>query len=280
MVLTKEEKDEILSFVKEEPKTIQDVADLVDKCWVTADSYVKQIRENTGLIDIKKFRGGTRGSLKIVYWNYSERVSSSGLKKDLYERIKSGMEKWDFFPFDIYQYVDRGKKRAFKEVYNNPLVSKEQEIINFLRQTEKTLYNFSGNLSWINMTENDKKILETIEYLLKNDVKIKVLSRVDYASLGNIDKLKKIEKKLGKDLVEIRHSRQPLRGFIIDNKVVRLKEVEKSDFYKKGELEKDFRVFYEIYDEEWVDWLQKVFWNLYRHSIPAERRIKEFEAIF
>lgn len=280
MVLTDREKKKILNFVKKEPRTIQDIAKLVDKCWVTADSYVKKIRDKTGLINIKKFRGGTRGALKIVYWNYAETVQNISLMKNLFERIRSGRRKRDFSPFDIYQFVKKEKKRAFTEEYDDPLVSKKQNITNFLRQTEKTLYCFSGNLSWTNMTENGKEIIDAIEYLCENNVAIKVLSRVDFTSLKNIDRIKKIDKKLGKDLIEIRHCRQPLRGFIIDDKVLRLKEIEKSDFYKRGELKKDIRVFYEIYDYEWIDWLQKVFWNLYRHSIPAERRIKQLEVIF
>lgn len=280
MVLTKKERKKILEFVKKEPRTIQDIAKLVDKSWVTADSYVKKIKDDTGLINIKKFRGGTRGALKIVYWNYTERVQNTSLMKNLFEKIKSGRRKRDFSPFDIYQFVKKEKKKAFIEKYDDPLISKKQDIINFLRQAEKTLYCFSGNLTWTNMTENGKKVTEAIEYLCKNDVTIKILSRVDFTSLKSIDRIKKIEKDLSKDLIEIRHCEQPLRGFIVDDKVLRLKEVEKADFYKKGEIKEDFRVFYEIYDYEWIDWLQKVFWNLYRHSIPAEKRIKQLEVIF
>jgi hypothetical protein len=49
--------------------------------------------------------------------------------------------------------------------------------------------------------------------------------------------------------------------------------------YKSGELDYNLAVFYEIYDKEWIEWLQKVFWHIFNASVPAESRIKELEKI-
>ena len=47
----------------------------------------------------------------------------------------------------------------------------------------------------------------------------------------------------------------------------------------KGELKQKTRIFYEIYDEAWVEWLQKAFWNIFRTSIDAKERVKDIEQI-
>ncbi len=80
-------------------------------------------------------------------------------------------------------------------------------------------------------------------------------------------------------MVEIRHCEQPLRCFVVDNKIARLKEVKEPAEYRKEELKKKTFIFYNIYDEEWIEWLQKVFWNLFSTSIDAEKRIKDLESI-
>ncbi len=38
-------------------------------------------------------------------------------------------------------------------------------------------------------------------------------------------------------------------------------------------------IFYEIFDKEWIDWLQKVFWKMFSTGIPAGKRIKEIETV-
>ena len=82
------------------------------------------------------------------------------------------------------------------------------------------------------------------------------------------------------DFIEIRHAYQPLRGFILDEETARMNTDEFVDKYKKEELNRNIRVFYEIYDKEWVLWLQKVFWNIYRSSIPYNQRLKQFNEFF
>jgi len=38
-------------------------------------------------------------------------------------------------------------------------------------------------------------------------------------------------------------------------------------------------LFYEIYDPEWIDWLKKLFWNLFSSGIPAQKRIDDIKSI-
>ena len=68
MAVSEEETKAIIDFVKKEPRTVQEVAQQIKRSWVTADSYVQHIKERTGLIDIKTFRAGTQGALKLVYY--------------------------------------------------------------------------------------------------------------------------------------------------------------------------------------------------------------------
>ena len=84
---------------------------------------------------------------------------------------------------------------------------------------------------------------------------------------------------IGKDIVEIRHCKQPLRAFIVDNKVSKMKEIKDPKDYKDSGLKKITYIFYEINELEWVEWMQKVFWNLFRTGIPDSKRIKELKTI-
>ncbi|MDD5417300.1 MAG: hypothetical protein PHW96_00235 [Candidatus Nanoarchaeia archaeon] len=274
MVLTKEIEKQIIEYVKKEPRTIQDIAQLINKSWITADSYVEEIKERTGLINIKKFRGGTKGSVKIIYWNYNELAQSSDIMKNLFEQIKTGRVKTDFNPFDIYQFVDEGKKSAIKEEYTDDFISTKQNLIEIFRKAKDTIYCFSGNISWLKIEENGIMVEDVVKELADKGVKFKILCRVDFNTIKNIDMIKDVPN------IEIKHCRHPLRGFIIDDELLRLKGFEEKNKYKEGELDKDVRVFYNIYDRTWVEWGQKVFWNLHRNSIPADKRIKEIEAIF
>jgi hypothetical protein len=279
MPLKEADTKRITDFVKKEPRTVQEVSRLINKSWLTADSYIKQIKERTGLIDIKTFRKGTQGALKLVFYNYSDSLETDDAKEDLYHKIKNGRVKSDFDFLEIFQFIQDNKKKCFLEEYDEEDISKYQQIISLFRQTEKQLYCFSGNLSFINMKEKNVKIIDVFEELLKRKVFIKILTRVNIASLSNINKLKILMQKYP-GLVEIRHRYQPLRGFIVDDKLVRFKNEEQLKTYKKGELPKNTRIFYEVYDEDWVLWLQKVFWNLFRSSMDYKQRIKEIDKLF
>ena len=64
-------------FVYARPRTIQEISQLIDKNWRTADRYVDKIAKEEGTLAVRTFRGGTRGALKVVYWNLNPSISSS-----------------------------------------------------------------------------------------------------------------------------------------------------------------------------------------------------------
>ena len=74
MKLGDQEIQAVVDFVKQEPRTVQEISKLIGKSWVTADSYLKKIKGRTGLIEIKTFRKGSQGALKIVFYNHSDLV--------------------------------------------------------------------------------------------------------------------------------------------------------------------------------------------------------------
>ena len=279
MTLTNEIKKQILDLVYIKPRTVDEVAKSIDKNWRTADRYVKQISSEEGIIGLRTFRGGTRGALKIVFWNNLDKINSSSVQQKLIKLIEIGKTKKDFSPFDIYQYVDKKRKRAFLEYREDKNEAVNQNLTGFLRSAEHQILHFSGNNSWINLIENNIKLVDTVEEIAKSGIKIKILSRVELIGLENIKKVLAINQRIGKDMIEIRHCNQPLRGFVIDDKEARFREEIDKELYQKGEFKGEKAIFYEINDPGWVSWLQKVFWNLFRQSISAEKRIKDLEDI-
>ncbi|RLE38855.1 hypothetical protein DRJ17_02770 [Candidatus Woesearchaeota archaeon] len=279
MALKEEVIKQITDYVKKEPRTIQDVSRLIGKSWVTTDSYVKKIKDLTGLVDVKTFRKGTQGALKVVFYNHSDSLVTDDVRENLYYQLRNSRAKTDFDFMEIFQYVQEDKKKAILEEYDKEEVSKNQQIVSLFRKAINQVYCFSGNLSFINIEENNVKIFSVIEELLKRKIRFKILTRVNIASISNLNKLTSLTAKYS-DLVEIKHCYQPLRGFIIDDKVARFKNEEQLKTYKKGELHKNTRIFYEIYDPDWIAWLQKVFWNLFRSSIDYNTRLNEIKKIF
>ena len=114
--------------------------------------------------------------------------------------------------------------------------------------------------------------------MVKKGISIKAVCRVDLAGIGNIEKLLSLNKKYGKELVEIRHRDQPLRTTIVDNQFFNMKEVFLPTG-REGELKDITFVFYTIYDKEWIEWLTKIFWKMFSSSIDANRRIEELKNI-
>ena len=88
MALTQKETDDIIKFVKQEPRTIQDISKLIGRSWVTTDSYAAQIKERTGLVNIKTFRKGSQGALKIAFYNHKESSVGDDVKEELLSHIK------------------------------------------------------------------------------------------------------------------------------------------------------------------------------------------------
>jgi len=115
MALDSETEKRILKFVYKKPCTMSEIASLIGRNWRTADAYVKMLSQSSGAIAVRTFRKGTRGALKIVYWNNNELMNSSEAQERLFEQIKAGRTKQDFSPFNIYQFVDTKKRSAFVE---------------------------------------------------------------------------------------------------------------------------------------------------------------------
>jgi len=279
MSLNQEDINKVIKFVKQEPKTIQEISKILKRSWVTTDSYVQQIKERTGLINIKIFRKGTQGALKLVYYDYKESLVSEDLKEKLFNQIKNGTEKKDVDFFDIFQYIPDKKKKVIISELNKNKLSATPKLSSFLRQAERVIYCFSGNMSFINVKEGKTTIIKVFEELLKRKVMIKIICRVDLASINNISKVEHLLKKYP-ELIEIKNCAHPLRGFIIDENIGRFNNIKDIANYREGELNKDMRIFYEIYDEEWILWLQKIFWSLFRNSLDFNTRLKQFKKFF
>jgi len=270
-MLNKEITKKINDFVYQQPRTIQEISQLIKKNWRTADRYIEQMKEEEGNISTKTFRGGTKGALKIVYWCNIDNIHRSTFQEHLFKQIESSKHKEDFSPFEIFQHIEEKKRHAIAWYEN----SQEDALEKLLKTTEKEILCFSGNLSWVNI----KGFKNTMETLVKNNVQIKVLTRIDIASISNINKLLEIEKKFGKKCIDIRHCEQPLRGFIFDERISRLTEIKSPSKYKTGELKKEVMLDYEIKDAEWVEWLTKIFYHFFRNSISYEKRIHDLNTI-
>lgn len=276
MVLDKETREEIKDFIRKKPRTVQEVAQKVGRSWRTADRYLEKMESEEGYIARRTFRKGTRGALKIAYWNNINSFSTSKVQEQLLRKIETGREKDDFSPFDIYQCAEDGERKAFMEKQSEENVEAKHDIFTLLRQAQNQIIFFSGDLSWVNLTHRGERSLEVFRELSEDGINLFFLGRVDTGSMKNAEKMFDFKKSLKEDNIQIRHSEQPLRAFIVDDKLVQLKEMRKEN----GEKTDDRNyLFYEIRDKEWVEWLKKVFWKLYRGSMPGEKRIKDLRTI-
>ncbi|MBS3168820.1 hypothetical protein J4216_06845 [Candidatus Woesearchaeota archaeon] len=263
-------------FVYKQPRAIKEISELLKVSWVTADKYINYIIEKYGTIKMKVFRGGTKGALKIVYWANLEGMRASTAQQILLDKIRSGKKKYDFNPFDVYSLVDQNKKEAFVS-YQDKI--EDQKLFDIFKSTNRQLFIFSGNISFINNIYNGIRLIDVLGELARKRINIKILCRVDIASINNIKKIIELNHLAGYDAVEIRHIEQPLRGFVVDDKIARLREEKKKQDYKENELSKDLYILYNIYDKDWVEWLEKVFWNLHSNALPIENRINDLEKI-
>jgi len=279
MALDSETEKKILEFVYKKPCTISEIASLIQRNWRTADAYLEMISQRSGAIAVRTFRKGTRGALKIVYWNNNEKMNSSEAQERLFGQIRAGRTKKDFSPFNIYQFVDSRKRTAFVEQQGEEATTVKQDLAGILRSAKKQILIFSGNLSWSNLKQGRENIIDVFENIAKRGVSIKILSKVDITSYKNVVKMLEINHRLGKDVIEIRQCEQPLRAFIIDDEVARFKEILNPEDYAREEIDRKTYAFYEIKDKEWIEWLTKVFWNLFRTSIPAQKSIQDLKSI-
>lgn len=268
---------DVEDFVYTKPRTVQEISQRIKKSWRTASSYVDTISKEKGSISFRTLRGGTRGAVKIVYWNNVDKPYFSQAQERLFRKIEIGKSMNDFSPFDIYQYVDEAKRSSFFEEQEEKLINVKQDLVGTLRSAQEQVLFFSGSLSWANLIQGKEKLIDVFEELAENGISLKFLVNIDMNSVTNVQKVSAVNLHIGKDRIDIRHCEQPLRSFIVDDKVVKLKEIKDPSCYsKKG---KNIYIFYEIYDEKWIEWLNKVFWNFFRTSIPAQRRIQNLKSI-
>ncbi len=271
----------ILDAVRKQPRSVDELASIIGKNWRTADRYVQRIVENEGSIAIRTFREGTRGALKIIYWTPPESIHSSEFQERLFKRIEMGKKKDDFSPSEIYQYVDNKKKKA--EILTQKYINSNKNYENFkqeLLKAKSEVFFYSGNLSLVNSGNEKENIGDIIEKLAKRGVKIRILTRVELPGIENVKRILEINNKFGKKMTDIRHCFHPLRTTIVDDRVVILKEERKPEEYGKGELgnlNEKITILYRIYDKEWIEWLKKTFWVLFRSSISAEKRIEDID---
>jgi len=267
--------NKIEEFVYNQPRSMQEIAELIGKNWRTADRYIEEIEKNFGTISTRVFRGGTRGALKIIYWSSVEKVSSSIFQEKLEKEIFNCKKKEDFSAFDIFQYVSEKNRKSF-------VLDKEEENIEefkkILLNAKKQILFFSGNLSFINIKDKKKDMFEIFQKLVEKKVNIKILCRVDLAGKENVERVLSLNHKQGKNVIEIRHDTHPIRGVIIDGKFIRLKEV-KEPTGKVNELNKNKFIFYNIIDKSWAEWLSKIFWKKFSNSMDANKRLEHLKQI-
>lgn len=267
----------IEEFVYVKPRTVQEVSQKIGKSWRTANSYIETVSKEKGTISSRTLRGGTRGAVRIVYWNNIDKPYFSQAQERLFRQIEISKNKNDFSPFDIYQYIEDKKRSSFFEEQEEELINVKQDLLGTLRSAQEQVLFFSGNLSWASLVQGKEKLIDVFEELAKKGVSLRFLVNIDINSIFNVQKVSAINLHLGKDSVEIRHCEQPLRAFIVDNKVVKLKEIKDPSHYKKKG--KNLYIFYEIYDERWIEWLQKIFWNFFHIAIPAQKRVSDLKTI-
>jgi hypothetical protein len=268
----------IESFVYQKPRSMQEIADHIAKNWRTADRYVQEIETSFGTISTRVFREGTRGALKIVFWSSPEKVSSSIFQEKLEQEILKSRRKEDFSPFDIFQHVREKNKEAYLE---KSVSQKEKNLSHYaklLLGAEKQILLFSGNLSIVNEKGKDFDMFAVFDNLVKRKIPIKVLCRVDFSGRNNVEKLLSLNFKYGKELIEVRHNEQPLRGSIIDMKSVRLKETNIPTL-KTNELQKETDIVYFIKDKEWAEWISHIFWKIFSSSIDAKIRLQQIQKL-
>ena len=277
-MLTPELIKKIEDFVYQKPRSIHEIAQFLGKNWRTADRYVEEIEKNFGTISTRTFRGGTRGALKVVFWSSVEKISHSVFQEKLEQEIMSARRKEDFSAFDIFQHVPDKNKRAIVENAIDENSTNLKEFTEILSSTQKQLLIFSGNLSFVNLKNKKFDMMKILEDLVKRGVIIKIICRIDFAGRENIEKVLSLNFKYGKENIEIRHRDHPVRAFVVDNKIFRIKEI-KEPTGKIKELDKKLFIFYTIKDKDWTEWLSRVFWKMFSGSVGFDKRMEELKKL-
>jgi hypothetical protein len=268
----------IESFVHKSPRSMDEIAKYIDKNWRTADRYVDEIIKEHGTLATKIFRPGSRGALKIVFWNNPEKSSKSVFQEKLEEEIMLAKNKEDFSQFDIYQYVPEANKHASIEPASSENSTDLLQVAEIMRNTQKQFLIFSGNLSFANFHNKGTNLYSILDDMVKRDISIKIICRVDLVSKVNVEKVLALNFKHGKQLIEVHHREHSLRCMISDGKVIRMKE-SKEPTGRINELDKKVFIFYTIKDKEWAEWLSRVFWKMFNSTIDASNRLKELKGM-
>src|SRR3989344_6551280 len=129
----------IEDFVYAKPRSIQEIANHINKNWRTADRYIQEIEKESGTLSTRVFRGGTRGALKIVFWSSIEKASNNIFQEELEKQIFQGRKKEDFSAFDIYQHVPEKKKAMAIENKKSEEDTDIKQLVSILQDAEKQL---------------------------------------------------------------------------------------------------------------------------------------------
>lgn len=277
-MLDRETEQKILKAVSKEPRTVLEVSKIIGKSWRTTSTYIETLKKETGLIGIKLIKQGNRNAVKIVYPVSQELFQEDAVQKRLEDAIIHSYKKTDFSPFDIYQYVDSNKRNSFIERQKENIFNINKNLAGQLLEAKEEILVFSGDFSWINLFLGEKSFAEIFAELARKNIQIKVLANVDVGTIENIERTVQLNSMIGKRRIEVRHSQQALRGFIVDRKLARFREIKNIRDLDRASKSKSY-IFYEIFDKNWVEWLTKLFYKLFSTSIGAETRISNLRSI-
>lgn len=280
MVLDNKTIEKIKSLVYQKPRSINDIAVEIGKNWRTADRYVEEIMLKTGTIKTLVFREGTRGALKVVYWNNNDKIYSSDLQEEIFKKIELGINKSDFSPFEIYQYIDEDKRSGFYELIENEKKYdyRINDLMPYFESAEKEIQIFAGNLAFIHLKYKKKTVFDVLKECIERGVMIKIITYVNIIDLENIEKVLSLNSGLKQQMIEIRHEVMPLRGYVFDEKIVRFGEIA-SGQEKKGQIKEKVAFYYEIKDEEWALWISKLFWKKFQKAVSCSKRIENIRSL-
>jgi hypothetical protein len=269
----------ILAFVAAQPRSIDEIAKHLGKNWRTADRYVVRIAQETGALSVRTFREGSQGALKVVYLVTADRIPGTQVQDRLFARILAGRQKTDFSALEIYENASPERRSATLHRFPNVDVAPERDLIGLVRGAQQQIHSFSGNLSWTHRTQDGERLIDALAKRAAAGVAIRVVCRVDLATVENLREIEAINARLGREAIEVRHCEQPLRGLVIDDRVFHLKEVLDPERYRPGELSERTFLFYDISDPSWVAWATRVFWRLFQTGTPAARRLAAIASI-
>lgn len=278
MVLTQETIDSIKTFVFNRPRAINEIAQYLNINWRTADRYVKKIQEQTGHIQTHTFREGSRGSLKVVFWSNTDKIYSSDLQEKIFNHIERGINKQDFSPIEIYEYVDPSKRDAYYEKITKEYQFNIHTLYPLINNAKQEIFMFMGNCAWIHFSYQKQTLLQAITAAAKRGVIIKILTNVTFLDKDNLYPLLGINRQLGKQVVQVRHEVTPLRSFIFDEHTAKFSEVQVPQ-NRPGQPKQSFGLYYAIFDEQWIAWLKSLFFKKFQLATPAQKRLDALESI-